>query len=531
MSVQAKKIVKNTATATASKAEPKNVKAKSDEVVEEKTDKKKKLVFNESGTTMTYEELKEVFDANNGNIFVAKTDGVVDKKTKNGYDTTYLDVYVKRKDGTLSRFEYNFANVLSFSAIKNSGKNSNSNANPSEKKIPRNYGVAFKRLTAEEIKTGDYAPNGKISDKLLDQVVAQIKHTTNEYVDVLEMINTAFIELGNYLKLNYEQYNFSIMKSCSKIDKVEVREIKQTITKKGNVITNLAEPLYRVKVRVCENEDSTNKNVKIYNFGYVYEPKTGTDVGKKKFVPALYDAKKSKERSNAVKSKTITLKNGERIDVELTHPDTGKSLTIEDVGSVVRRMSIFTGTMQMRQLSISAQGISPDVQFKKVYVKPRQSSDSQEDKTLELIGDDICDLEEASLMIGDPNDMDDLLVGNMVQVSQPIASQAPVRQKVDEEHKGKTKIVEEPVNDTTEDDPIDPPAEDQDDETKESNEEGNGESENNADSDDTNADADPEPEPEPTPPTKTKKSEPAPKKVEAVKKTETTTKRQPKSKE
>lgn len=345
----------------------------------------------------------------NGNIFEwdlkNASDNITNQKGKGGkqqiFDATWIPILFKKVDdkGDVTKvpvYNYDVDTVLNCSKPSKPSFGDEDNGQKSKVKVML---LAFKRVTLEEVMTGDYVPKDKetkeeqaVENKRMRDLAQKLCDNTNEFLDAQDAIDEGFKQLFEYICEQFvndpDQFKFNMAKESNWVIKDKkgdikmfnppFRSIKQTHRKdvnNPNKMIPLDTPLYRIKLPVVDNKMQLawpGKEPQDYIFDM---RKTMTD--KKSKQPKLVEAK--------IKNAAGTM----------------QSLNVDNVDKFITPRSILNFRLSLPKIAISKAGFSLVNEVKQMIVKRHKSSTSQRDacisnETLSMMQNADSDDEEVS---------------------------------------------------------------------------------------------------------------------------------------
>jgi hypothetical protein len=306
------------------------------------------------------------------------SDNITNHKAKgvNGkFDATWVPLYFKKIDdqGNMTKVQItslDVANVLNSSKPSKPSIENEDNNNKIKCML-----IVFKRVTPEEVRTGDYLPKIKntveeqeVENKRVDELVQMLCDNTNELADAQDAIDEGFKILGEKISEEYvknsDQFKFNMAKEKNwvitdksgniKMFNPPIRSIKQTHRKdekNPNKTIPLDTPIYRLKLPVTDNKMLIS-----------WRSKSGVQ----ETAEYIYDARKTifDKRTNHPTLVPAKIKN---VYGNL------QSLTVDNVDKFITNRSILSFRLSMPKLVISKQGISLVNEIKQLVVKRHKS--------------------------------------------------------------------------------------------------------------------------------------------------------------
>jgi hypothetical protein len=330
------------------------------------------------------------------NITNHKAKGVSGK-----YDATWVPLYFKKADdkGNVNKVQIN---ALEIQNVLNSSKPTKPSTEGNDNNKIKNLLMVFKRVTPEEVRTGDYLPKIKntpeeqeLANKKAEETVHMLCNNTNELADILDAIDEGFSKLCEKIKeefiQNPNQFKFNMAKDKNwvisdksgniKMFNPSIRSIKQINRKDENNPNKsipLDTPIYRLKLPVYENKMVLS-----------WRNKTGGQETKE----YIYDARKSTfDRNNTPILVPAKIKTASGIS---------QSLTVDNVDKFVTNRSAVSLRLKLPKLVISKQGFSLVNEITQLVVKRH--------KTKSVVQDSCIDSNSLLAIKGEDSDDDDVI--------------------------------------------------------------------------------------------------------------------------
>lgn len=310
-----------------------------------------------------------------GNIFTvlfkdAKDNFALKNKT---YDTTWIPFnfkkLIKDANGEITIKEVP-VKKLCFELVLVASKATPPPKNEGGK--PKNMLLMFKKITLDEIRSGDYVPKPKNTnedtekeEKRIAELTEELHANTSLFVDALDAIADGFEILCEEIKEKYmsdpDSFKFNMAKESSWVRRDKkgaiigyepiIRSIRQNTRKDENNTNNLIPldvPLFRLKMPVHVGSGKLQLS---------WKNKSGVE----EIRPYIFDARKTSidMRNNRSKLEPAKIKSNGRL----------KDIDTENVGDFITYKSIISGFIEFPKLVISKQGLSIVNEFKQLIVK------------------------------------------------------------------------------------------------------------------------------------------------------------------
>lgn len=320
------------------------------------------------------------------------------KKDPKAYDCTWIPYKFKFIDGKETKISLKYWKVISSSSAKL----------PDSKEDNVKYlNITFRKVTFEEIATGDFTPKKKdsaeeqeIEDNRMKKEVEEIVKCTNDFDTAIEIISASYNRICNEIK-EAKSLGFSIRKD-KKIktnDDIHIYSIRQTHREDKESEDPDAEPiklefpLTRIKMTLDKYNNVANES---------------WDSGSRSFIsrPNVFDARKT---AKADKDVIATIK---------VNNDKSVSLNSENAKLFITYRSVFGGNIEFPEIVCSKFGFSQKNYFGDTYIKRNKSRltesmfsesdrknfvgdvNSDSDDEVEMITDKIVDKSLVSKMAG-----------------------------------------------------------------------------------------------------------------------------------
>jgi len=331
---------------------------------------------------------KDIIDSSkhfNGDIFDIVIEDMVDNSAKKKaiYDTTWIPIVFKKiiidSKGGISIKKMQIKK-LCFEMVLTASRAMTPPQDEGAK--PKNMLLMFKKMTLDEIRSGDYVPKQRNTEeetareiKQIEEYTEELFNKTSEFVDALDAIAEGHDKLCERIKETYISnpniYTFNMGKEPSWIKRDKkgaiigyepiIRSIKQSNRKDSKNKNNLIPidvPLFRLKLPVNVNNGKLQLTWKNNNSN-VEEVK-----------PYVYDARKTiiDVRNNVTTLVTAKYKtNGRLHDID-----------IDNAAEFITYKSIVSGHIEFPKLVISKQGFTIVNSIKQLVVKRHRSKTSSD---------------------------------------------------------------------------------------------------------------------------------------------------------
>lgn len=299
------------------------------------------------------------------------SDSTAAKKSNQTHDTTWIKILFKTVKGEWVPLR------LSFSCVLTASKASLSAQTGTEK--IKNMVLMFKKMSLEEIRSGDYVPREKSTEEGTQKDIAHMNsltkmmyENTEQFTECLGYISDAYDTMCEKFKADYveNQDNFKFdpakEKSWVVFDKrsgkikdfnITIRTIRQTDRKNenGRGRIQLDIPLFRVKLPV--------NNAKLQ---LSWRNKRGGEETK----PYVFDSRKTviDKRNGTVKLHPAQIKNDGRLE----------DICVGNAGCFITYKSLVSGTIVFPKIVISKQGISLVNEVRELVVKRHKGRQQSE---------------------------------------------------------------------------------------------------------------------------------------------------------
>jgi hypothetical protein len=310
-------------------------------------------------------------------------DNMQNNKGKKGtFDCTWIPIKFKFANGTETALRLKFGKVMIASGAKLPSYTS-------DKDVPKYLNIAFKKMTIEEIATGDNVAKKmatpeeqEIADEKMKKHVQSVYTNTNEFVKALEIIDKSYKKVCQEMKAA-KSLGFQIKKdkNIKKIEDVPMHSITQRFREdKENIGEEIAleDPITRLRLNLCKDGSGLVSD-SIY------------DKDKKCWIPKpnVFDLRKMAANDNAAVLAKV------KVDGRLCPLDK------DNASKFITYKSITAGTVHFDENVASKFGLSLSNYFKVLYVKRNKTESKNTELSKEELADMGCEAES-----GDDEDVE-----------------------------------------------------------------------------------------------------------------------------
>jgi hypothetical protein len=302
-----------------------------------------------------------------------------EKNPKSKYDVTYIPVLFRHINGKNIPMTLKFNEQLISANVKNPSSD--------EDDIPKNLNISFSKMPREAVEGGDYVPKKRDTDEAQEKEDARVSGNIDRYlsnnedwIKILNILADSYKEVCEDLISRQSEFKFKIRKNrkSKEIPIIEFRQVSREDKTTGEDI-ELENPIFRFKLGVCKNRDQSEYDGRIGYYSKYYS----------KFVHTVYDARKMNSKNNYAKVPAMV-----KIGNKKRHID------FRNASSFISFKSLVGGTWQFRSICASKSGLSPDNNFKELYVyrhKAKMTSQAlSNDDILQMRGGAASDDEDES---------------------------------------------------------------------------------------------------------------------------------------